>query len=152
MSDSNELPANIVEILAEHVAQYRRDPQAAHLWDSGKIGLKGGLVPTLLLRTRGRKSGKDRYVTLQYYRPRGQYVVVGSKGGVEDHPVWFKNLLEEPHCHITVGAFESDSIARVATGAEREELWAIVSEEQPAYKRYQKRTSREIPVVIFDLA
>lgn len=145
-----KLPPNITQILAEHVEQYRRDPEAAHLWDSSKIGLSG-MVQTLLLRTRGRKSGEDRYVTLQYYRPNGLYVVVGSKGGMAEHPVWYMNLLADPHCHIQVGSFSSDAVARVAEGAEREALWAIVSEEQPQYKYYQTKTSRQIPVVIFDL-
>jgi deazaflavin-dependent oxidoreductase (nitroreductase family) len=150
MEEKTRLSTNVVQILAEHVALYRRDPEKAHWWDTAAIGLKTGVVQTLLLRTKGRKSGEDRYVTLQYFRPKGLYVVVGSKGGVAEHPVWFLNLLAEPRCHVQVGKLGFDAVARVAEGAERDALWPIVSEEQPNYKHYAKRTSRIIPVVILD--
>jgi deazaflavin-dependent oxidoreductase (nitroreductase family) len=150
MEEKIRLPTNVVQILADHVALYRRDPEKAHMWDTAAIGLKTGVVQTLLLRTTGRKSGEDRFVTLQYFRPKGLYVVVGSKGGVAEHPVWFLNLLAEPRCHVQVSTLSFDAVARVAEGAEREELWPIASEEQPNYKAYQKRTARTIPVVILD--
>src|SRR5690606_18986555 len=93
------LPAEVEKHLAAHVALYRSDPERAHMWDSSVIGVPGP-VRALLLRTKGRKSGDDRYVTLQYFRPHGLYVVVGSKGGVAEHPAWFLNLQADPHCDI----------------------------------------------------
>ncbi|NWK98323.1 nitroreductase family deazaflavin-dependent oxidoreductase [Sphingobium lactosutens] len=143
------LPEDIQKHLAAHVELYQRDPERAHIWDSSVIGVPGP-VKTLLLRTKGRKSGDDRYVTLQYFRPENLYVIVGSKGGVADHPAWFLNLLDEPRCHMQVGAFSSDAVARVAKGDERDRLWAMVSEEQPQYRRYQARTSREIPIIVLN--
>ena len=148
--DRTNLPADVWRHLADHIALYRRDPEAAHIWDSSIIGL-GGVVSTLLLKTVGKRSGKDRYAALQYFRPDGRYVVVASKGGLAVHPSWFSNLIETPDCTIQVGSFHSAARARIAEGEERTKLWEAVSDEQPAYRKYQTWTDREIPVVLFEL-
>lgn len=148
---NGDLPSDVWRHLTDHIALYRRDPEAAHIWDSSVIGLAGP-VTTLLLRTTGKRSGKDRYAALQYFRPDGQYVVVASKGGLPTHPSWFHNLLENPGCTIQVGGFHSAATARVAAGEERHVLWEAVSSEQPAYLKYQTWTDREIPVVVFELS
>lgn len=150
MAKRTELPPDIGRLLAEHIALYRRDPEAAHIWDSSVIGLSGP-VATLLLKTTGKRSGKDRYAALQYFRPQGDFVVVASKGGLPTHPAWYLNLLANPDCEIQAGLFSSRATARIAAGEERRDLWAAVSAEQPAYVRYQARTEREIPVVVFEL-
>lgn len=148
---SGDLPADVVRHLTEHIALYRRDPEAAHIWDSSVIGLAGP-VTTLLLKTTGKRSGKDRYAALQYFEPDGRYVVVASKGGLPSHPSWFHNLLETPDCTIQVGGSHSAATARVAEGDERQKLWEAVSSAQPAYLKYQTWTDREIPVVVFELS
>ena len=150
MDKAKTLPEEVQKHLAAHIELYRRDPEAAHIWDSSVIGVPGP-VRTLLLQTKGRKSGEPRYVTLQYFRPDDLYVIVGSKGGVADHPIWFLNLLADPSCEIQVASFHAHARARVAEGEERARLWEIVSEEQPQYKRYQRRTSREIPVIVLEI-
>lgn len=147
----SELPADVGRHIAEHIALYRSDPEAAHIWDSSVIGLAGP-VTTLLLKTKGKVSGKDRYAALQYFRPGGLYVVVASKGGMPTHPAWYLNLLENPDCTIQVGALHTAATARTVEGDERRALWQAVSAEQPAYLKYQTWTEREIPVVIFDLS
>jgi deazaflavin-dependent oxidoreductase (nitroreductase family) len=151
MSGETRLP-NAVELkIAEHIELYLKDPEKAHIWDPGVIGVRGGPVQTLLLRTLGRKSGAPRHVALQYFRPDDLYVIVASRGGMPDHPAWYLNLLEHPECEIQVASFHSRAVARTAKGEERQRLWDAVSSEQPAYRRYQTKTTREIPVVVLDL-
>ncbi len=150
MDEMKTLPSDIEKHLAAHLALYKTDPERAHIWDSSVIGVPGP-VRTLMLRTKGRKSGEDRYVTLQYFTPEGAYVVVGSKGGVAEHPAWFLNLLAEPACEIQVAAMHAHARARVAEGDERARLWEAVSSEQRAYRAYQARTTRQIPIIVLEI-
>lgn len=149
MDELKALPQHITQHLADHVALYLADPEKAHLWDASVIGLSG-TIKTLLLRTKGRKSGEIRHVTLQYFALDGVYVVVGSRGGTAEHPAWFLNLVAEPACEIQVGGPHAHARARVAAGPERVRLWQQVSSEQPVYQRYQARTKREIPVIVLE--
>jgi deazaflavin-dependent oxidoreductase (nitroreductase family) len=148
--DNFKLPNEVRDAIAAHIALYLKDPEAAHLWDASVIGVKG-VVPTLLLRTIGRKSAEERYVALQYFRPEGQYAVVASKGGVPTHPAWYLNLQDNPVCEIRVGSFRSTASARTVEGDERERLWPLICGEQPEYVKYQARTSRLIPIVVLDV-
>lgn len=149
MSDNNQLPPLYIRKIQEHTEQYLRDPVAAHLYDSGQVGLEG-LIATLLLRTRGRRSGEPRYAVLQYYRPNGQVVIAASKGGSDKHPLWFENLLADPRCHVQIGADGYDAVARITSGAEREALFDFVSAEQPQQALYRERTRREIPFIVLE--
>jgi deazaflavin-dependent oxidoreductase (nitroreductase family) len=144
--------ANFSEIpwIAEHIALYRSDPEKAHLWDSTPLG-GPGLLPTLLLTTRGRKSGEPRSLPLIYGETEGGYVVVASKGGLPDHPLWFLNLEADPRCDLMVGPRAVKARARVAEGDERERLWAQMAEIYPPYDDYQKNAGdRVIPVVVLE--
>lgn len=144
------LPDEVKAALAAHLELYKTDPEAAHHWDTANIGLEG-VVPCLMLTATGAKSGKIRQNCLQYYRVDNNYVVIASRGGTVDHPVWYKNLLANPECEIQVGGFHSRARARTITGPDRERYWKAVTEEQPIQIEYQKKTSRQIPVVVMDL-
>ncbi|MET0545080.1 MAG: nitroreductase family deazaflavin-dependent oxidoreductase [Caulobacterales bacterium] len=146
------LPGEVVKQLEAHLALYRTDPERAHLWDSSIIGLRGGIVTTLLLQTSGRKSGEPRFVTLQYFKRNDRYIIAGTKGGVAEHPAWFLNLLAEPKCFVQVASHGFQAIARMPEGEERDALWESISDEQPAYKKYQKITTRKIPVIVLEPA
>lgn len=135
--------------IAEHIKLYQTDPEKAHLWDSRPVGGPGPL-PTLLLTTRGRKSGVPRPLPLIYGPAGKSYVVIASKGGMPKHPLWFENLVAEPTCEVQVGAKKLRARARVAEGAERTRLWAQMAELYPPYLTYQKSTERQIPVVVLD--
>jgi deazaflavin-dependent oxidoreductase (nitroreductase family) len=135
--------------IAEHIRLYQTDPEKAHLWDSRPVG-GPGLLPTLLLTTRGRKSGAPRPLPLIYGSAGRSYVVIASKGGMPEHPLWFRNLEAQPECELQVGAKHLRARARVAEGAERERLWAQMAELYPPYLTYQKNTQRRIPVVVLD--
>lgn len=144
------LPEEVQRELEAHKQLYLKDPAAAHMWDPAIIGVPGGPVKTLLLTYKGRKSGKMLKTVLQYYELDGNVAVIASRGGTVDHPLWYKNLVEEPRCHAQVGSFDSDATARTATPGERKKWWPMVTAEQPIQAAYQQRTSREIPIVILD--
>lgn len=144
--------ANFSEIpwIAKHIELYRTDPEKARLWDSTPLG-GPGLLPTLLLTTRGRKSGKPRPSPLIYGEEGDGYVVVASKGGLPNHPVWYLNLEADPDCELMVGAKRVAAHARVAKGAERERLWKKMAAIYPPYDEYQERAKgRTIPVVVLE--
>ncbi len=136
--------------IAEHIELYETDPEKAHMWDSSILG-GPGLLPTLLLTTIGRKSGEKRSLPLIYKEIDGAYVVIASKGGMPNHPVWFLNLEANPDCDLMVGAKAVKARARVAEGEERTRLWDELEAIYPPYKDYQANAGdRVIPVVVLD--
>jgi deazaflavin-dependent oxidoreductase (nitroreductase family) len=144
MPDFSEIPW-----IKEHIELYRTDPEKAHQWDSTPLG-GPGILPTLLLTTKGRKSGKPRPLPLIYGTAGDSYVVIASKGGLPNHPLWYLNLEAEPECELMVGPKPVRARARVATGRERERLWQQMAEIYAPYLDYQKATQRTIPVVVLD--
>jgi deazaflavin-dependent oxidoreductase (nitroreductase family) len=114
----------------------------------GAIGGRMMGCPVLLLTTVGRKSGKARTVPL-FYLPDGDcYVLVASNGGAATHPLWYRNLLANPQIQIEVGRQKFSATPEQATSEERARLWPLLVAMYPSYADYQKRTSREIPLVI----
>lgn len=138
--------------IADHIELYRTDPEKAHLWDPAHAGAEGlPMLTTLLLTTVGRKTGEPRPIPLIYKEIDGAYVVIASKGGMPNHPIWFLNLEAQPECDLMVGAKAVRARARVAEGEERSRLWAALEEYYPPYAEYQERAgSRVIPVVVLD--
>ena len=108
MTNFSEIPW-----IAEHIEQYRTDPEKARLWDSTHVG-GPGVLPTLLLTTTGRKSGEARVAPLIYGEAGDSYVVIGSKGGWPTHPHWYLNLDADPECELQVGSKNLSARARVA--------------------------------------
>lgn len=104
----------------------------------------------LLLTTRGRRSGKQRTNPLAYTRDGERLVVIASKGGAPNHPDWYRNLRAHPSVTVEIGPERFEATASVARGAERRRLYDAQSARMPAFKEYQKRTSREIPVVTLE--
>jgi deazaflavin-dependent oxidoreductase (nitroreductase family) len=107
-------------------------------------------VHTLLLTTRGRRSGKLRRTALIYGRDGGRYLVVASNGGAKRHPSWYLNLVENPDVRIQVGPEELEARARTATTRQKPRLWRLMADIWPDYDGYQSRTKREIPVVVLE--
>ena len=125
-----------------HIREYvETNGEKGHTWQG---------VPTLLLTTRGRKSGKLRRTALIYGQDGDGYVVVASKGGAPDHPSWYLNLIQTPEVEVQVGAEKFDARARTAAAEEKERLWPLMAEIWPQYDDYQKKTDRDIPVVILE--
>ncbi|HEY7355264.1 MAG TPA: nitroreductase family deazaflavin-dependent oxidoreductase [Ktedonobacterales bacterium] len=102
----------------------------------------------LRLTTIGRKSGKERRVHLLYIRDGASYVVTASNSGKERHPGWLFNLRSNPHGTIDVHGGQRSVVAEVAAPEKRKELWARLLEIAPMYGGYEKRTQREIPMVL----
>lgn len=120
----------------------------AYRASGGRIGATLGGKPMLLLTTTGRKSGKRRTTPLLYHRDGEDYVVVGSNGGDPRHPAWFLNLRADPHPVVQAGRRKLTCAAIVASPEERARLWPQLCEEYGGYAEYERRTERQIPVVI----
>jgi deazaflavin-dependent oxidoreductase (nitroreductase family) len=131
--------------IKEHLDLYRTDPDRAHDWNP-----YGNVVPTLLLTTNGRTSGKLRTRPLIYGRSGDAYVVIASMGGAPQHPAWYLNAVATPDCQIQVRHDVIAVHARVAQGEERQRLWDQMVTVLPEYDEYQTRTSRQIPVVVLE--
>lgn len=142
----DDIPRDINSLISEHIRLYLKDPAKAHMWDARPVG-GSGPVTTLLLTTIGRKSGEPRHVPLLYVEHGDDYLVVGSKGGNPDHPLWFLNLMAHPECEIRVGQPPVKARARLLEGEERAAAWKKITDLHPVYAKYQARTPREIPVV-----
>jgi deazaflavin-dependent oxidoreductase (nitroreductase family) len=128
--------------VAEHVRRYiETDGEDGHLWRG---------VPTLILTTLGRRSGKPRRLALIYGSDGDRYVVVASKGGAPQHPEWYLNLLAHPEVLVQVKADRFRAIARSATPEEHARLWPQLASIWPAYNDYQAKTARTIPLVILE--
>ena len=104
--------------------------------------------PLLLLTHTGAKTGKLRTNPLAYFRDGDRYIVVASKGGAPTNPDWYYNLLANPQATIEVGSEQLEVTVEPAGPAEREHLWAMVIERNPAFQEYEKKTRRTIPLVI----
>jgi F420H(2)-dependent quinone reductase len=117
----------------------------------GRIGHRMIGVPTLLLRSTGRRSGVTRTNALVYARDGADYVVVASNGGTDRDPAWLHNLRAKPAVEIQVGRERHEAASKVIepSDTDYERLWKIVNENnQDRYSAYQKQTSRPIPIVV----
>ena len=123
-----------------------------YLWTGGAIGGRMGTSPILLLTTVGRKSGVLRTTPLIYLADGARFALVASNGGAEQHPLWWRNLLADPRAGVQVGRQNINMMARQATPEERAQLWPRLVAVYAPYADYQKRTTREIPVVILERA
>jgi deazaflavin-dependent oxidoreductase (nitroreductase family) len=124
----------------EHVRVYEET--------GGERGYDWRGTTILLLTTTGRKSGEPRTMPLIHRTDGDRWIVVASKGGWPANPAWYENLLANPDAKIQVKDERIDVRASAAQGEERERLWALMTEVWPDYDEYQKKTDREIPVVI----
>ena len=138
--------------IAKHRDQYLADGDAGHMWDSSAAGGPGPL-PTLLLMTTGRKSGKESIMPLLYGEVDGGYAIIASKGGDPKHPGWFHNLMAQDQVKVKVANDEFAATTRIAEGDERSKIWAQMAAMYPPFSDYQVRAgSREIPVVVLEKA
>jgi deazaflavin-dependent oxidoreductase (nitroreductase family) len=143
MHPQNEVLDSPTGWVARHIRRYLdSDGEDGHEWRPG--------VYTLLLTTRGRRSGTLRRTALIYGRDGDRYLVVASVGGSARHPAWYLNLVEHPEVEVQVGAERFAARARTATAEEKPPLWSQMAAIWPAYDGYQKKTRRDIPVVILE--
>jgi deazaflavin-dependent oxidoreductase (nitroreductase family) len=129
---------------------WQREHARRYVETGGAEGHEWRGVPTLLLTTRGRRTGLARRTPLIYGVDAGRYLVVASAAGRSVAPAWYQNLVAEPRVQVQVGVECFGATARTATGAEKPALWRIMTEIWPAYDEYQAATEREIPVVVLE--
>jgi deazaflavin-dependent oxidoreductase (nitroreductase family) len=126
--------------------------QASNVWlyrkSGGKFGAKMKGAPILLLTTRGRKTGKQRTTPLLYLRDGDDFVIVASKGGWPQDPLWYSNLKADPAVEVQVGRDVRSMSARTASDDVRDRLWPKLVAMYGAYADYQSWSDRKIPVVL----
>src|SRR3954468_18191395 len=118
----------------------------------GKLGWDAGSMPVVELTTIGRKSGQPRSVMLTSPLQEGDtWVVVASRGRDHIHPAWFLNLRDNPQVEVRIVGKDARRMhARVANAEERERMWPLITDKYRNYAGYQKRTDREIPLVLLE--
>jgi len=118
----------------------------------GRVGARMGAMDILVLTTTGRKSGEPRSTPLAYFRDGANLVVVASAGGADAAPAWYLNLQSKPEVTVLIRKRQQRMRAGTATPADRARLWAIIIRQAPNFAGYEKKTRREIPVVILQRA
>jgi deazaflavin-dependent oxidoreductase (nitroreductase family) len=113
-------------------------------------GIRIAGSPIVLLTLRGARTGKPRYTPVMRVEHDGRYAVVASKGGADEHPVWYHNITAHPEISLQDGAVTKQYLAREADGAERAEWWDRAVAAYPSYAEYQQKTSRSIPVLVLE--
>jgi deazaflavin-dependent oxidoreductase (nitroreductase family) len=115
----------------------------------------GGVVTThafrdslLLLTTTGAKSGRQHTTPVAFTRDGDRYITIASKGGAPTNPAWYHNLVAHPEVTVEVGGETFQAKASVAEGAERERLFHQMAAKMPGFADYQRRTERQIPVIL----
>lgn len=147
-----QIAPNLPQWMKDHVDRYLSSGGSdGHMYKITLPNMPELTVPSLLLITKGRKSGQKFLFPLFYGRAGKGYFVVASKGGAPEHPGWYRNLMANPDVEIQVGTAKMKARARVASGEERAKLWKEGVVFWPPYADYQvKAGSREIPVVVLD--
>lgn len=104
-------------------------------------------APCLLLDYQGRRTGQWRRTVLIYGRDGDDYLIVASKGGADDHPLWYLNLEAGPEVRLRVGAERFTAHAQTLTPEEKARVWPSLVEIFAPYAAYQEKTERDIPVI-----
>lgn len=126
----------------EHVDRYREtDGSEGHEWQG---------TTTLLLTTKGHRSGKERTTPLIYQAYGDDHLVVASKGGSDEPPAWYLNLSGDDEVQVQIKGDRFKARARTASPEEKPGMWKTMTAAWPAYDDYQRNTEREIPVVVLE--
>jgi len=141
--------AKVKDTFARAVTALHREVYKA---TGGKVGGKAGKTTMGLLTTTGRKSGQPRTTPLNIVADVARWLLFASYGGDDRDPQWFKNLQSNPEATIQLGAETIRVRASVATEDEKKTLWPKVVASYKGYDGYQRKTSRDIPVVVLTRA
>jgi len=118
--------------------------------NGGKVGGQFAGAPMVLLTTKGAKSGKTYVNPLVYSRDGHNFVIIASYAGGPKNPSWYHNLVAHPTPTLEIGAERFQAKASFASGAERERLFDQQAAQMPIFNEYQKKTARQIPVVVLE--
>ena len=146
---SDELLKRTLAFVNNHRTSYLESGgRQGHIMDMSHVGVNG-MLPTLLLRTIGRKSGQPSTVPLIYGCCNGEWIVVASKGGAPTHPAWYLNLLEQQEVEFQVGTQCFNASWREPDATEYREIWDYMAKHYPPYNDYRQTAgNRVIPIVL----
>jgi deazaflavin-dependent oxidoreductase (nitroreductase family) len=116
----------------------------------GRLGWTASGMPVIELTTMGRRSGQPRPTMLTSpYQEGSTIVIVASRGGDDHHPAWYLNLRDHPEVSVSVGGKPAQRMrADIADAQDRARLWPLITADHRNYAGYQRKTKREIPVVL----
>ena len=116
----------------------------------GRLGWRAAGMPVIELTTTGRRSGQPRSTMLTSpYQEGSTIVIVASRGGDDHHPAWYLNLRDQPEVTVSVGGKPARRMrAEIADDENRARLWPLITADHRNYAGYQRRTKRQIPVVL----
>jgi len=120
--------------------------------NEGRVGGMFADMPLVLLHHRGAKTGVERINPLAYERVGESVAVFASAGGQVKNPDWYHNVVANPEVTVELGTETFPAMARVAEGAERDEIWERQKADWPGFAEYDEKTRgiREIPVVVLE--
>ena len=118
--------------------------------NAGRVGGMFEGAKMLLLHHTGAKSGAERVAPLVYLPDGDHYVIFASKGGAPENPAWYHNLVAHPTVTLEIGTESFKAKARVATGDERERLYNQQAAQMAVFNEYRAKTTRKIPVIVFE--
>jgi F420H(2)-dependent quinone reductase len=130
--------------------QFTQAHVLAYRFTGGRVAGTYRGRPVLLLDHVGRKSGKRHTSPLIYARDGDDLVIVASKGGARKDPFWWLNLKAHPETTVRVGSEKRAVRVRQATPEEKERLWPVVVDVYAPYDEYQRKTKRDIPVILLE--
>jgi deazaflavin-dependent oxidoreductase (nitroreductase family) len=113
----------------------------------GTKGTTADGAPCLLLDYRGRRTGAWHRTVLIYAEDGGSYLIVASNGGADDHPAWYQSLVQNSDVQLRVGTRRFPARAETLSPEEKARVWPQLVDTFARYDEYQKKTSRDIPVV-----
>ncbi len=117
----------------------------------GKVLGKAAGMPVLKLTTIGRKSGQPRATMLTSPLIEGDNVIlVASNGGDDRNPMWYSNILANSDVDVVMNGTTRAMHSRIAENGERTRLWEALTAKHANYAGYQRKTSRQIPVVVLE--
>ncbi len=129
---------------------HSRDQVELYEESGGTDGTTMRGMPVIILTSKGARSGKIRKTPLMRVEHEGSYAVVASLGGAPKHPLWYYNLVADPHVELQDGPQKWDMLAHEVTGAEKSVWWERAVAAYPDYADYQEKTDRQIPVFVLD--
>ena len=135
MTDLNEFNRNLIE-------EFRTN--------GGKVSGMFAKAPLVLLTTTGAKSGQPRTFPVVYTRDGDCLIVVASKGGSDQNPAWYHNLVANPMVTVELPDETYQARAVVVDGAERDRLYRAHADRMPNFDEYQAKTTRRIPVIALE--
>ena len=153
MADASVRPSTEAEL--RRIKPFMKLMSKANTWvfraSGGRLGAKfRGGASVGLLTTTGRKSGAERTTPLIYLADGERIALVASQGGMPRNPLWYDNLSAQPEVAFQTPKGKRRYRAHIANSSEKAALWPRLVAIYPDYAEYQKRTEREIPVVVLE--